>query len=982
MLAVGQKVQFPSSEVEVKSLIQSSGTSFIYRGQCAEKQFMLKSVPSFTPHLQELQFQEYTNTRLIGPDPHVVSLLEQGSASTVDSKVFLLEYAEHGNLKFFLKTRELTEEQVLFIFKDIVLAIIKVNDSGIVHRDIHPGNVWIDSGFHFRLSGFERSIRVDDPRQINVKMNSLKLTHPDFRPPDLDEGVQLNKVDVWGLGCLLFYLVYRSVPFSDKVEDKGTSPLLQEILSSCFQADPADRPFPRKILNMLASQGLPVFNPSLMPTKKPIKCSKYSAKYSISTLVNSSTDAPDLFYLQQISFKTWTETSSIRIILKHVGSLVSGVTLNDLKILIIIHRLMLSGPNEMLCADLSETFDKILQTWTNNEKKTEDGYFCEFYNGLIRQVTRNLIEKVRFHNRNRTNCNWKTQIPQDDFKEAVGYLAKVIRICEGLKMGMDILPQINSFLAMQLIEECQRLMMCIKSLDATNELQNFNNRLSALTFDPPVVKKSNFETGKVKILSPRNEVNSKSNTNPKLIPSPNAYPDLPSPIDLPKPDFSKSAVNFSQYPKEEKPAKMDFSDLLSMDLLDIKKPAIIKTDKSPPDPFQMNNAIKVNENIPVKIEVNEFIQPTKPVNEEFLLIDQRISAPSNSRKKDSNANLPEHPNRSNSNNIKKRHSSSSIQLELINPQIPSNKNPVIQPVPPRVIVNKSPQKPKPANILEIDKRWVIQQKDIKLGPILGEGASCTVYRGEYKRTPVAIKIMMGSYAGQNIIQEFTREVTAMITLRHPNLVLFMGASVDPQMMIISEFCSGESLFKLLHEKKNVHLSWNQKFKMIIDIARGMLYLHEAQPPILHRDLKSLNLLLMDQVNGQNDFVLVKVTDFGIARILDEVAPRITMQVGTCHWMAPEVMNSQPYSFPADIYSFGIVLWEIAARETPYKDLKPYEIPDRVLKGVRPDLNKIAPGVPPGIKDLIVHCWDQSPQNRPTFRQIIGILEQIQGPFDY
>jgi len=91
MLAVGQKVQFPMSEVEVKAFIQSSGTSFIYKGQCADKQFMLKSVPSFTPHLQELQFQEYTNTRLIGQDPHVISLMEQGSTNGADSKVFLLE---------------------------------------------------------------------------------------------------------------------------------------------------------------------------------------------------------------------------------------------------------------------------------------------------------------------------------------------------------------------------------------------------------------------------------------------------------------------------------------------------------------------------------------------------------------------------------------------------------------------------------------------------------------------------------------------------------------------------------------------------------------------------------------------------------------------------------------------------------------------------------------------------------------------------
>ena len=85
------------------------------------------------------------------------------------------------------------------------------------------------------------------------------------------------------------------------------------------------------------------------------------------------------------------------------------------------------------------------------------------------------------------------------------------------------------------------------------------------------------------------------------------------------------------------------------------------------------------------------------------------------------------------------------------------------------------------------------------------GASCSVYKGEYKRTPVAIKAMRESYTGQNIVQEFQREVSAMVTIRHPNLVLFMGACIEPSMMIISEFCAGESLFKLLHEKKSIQL---------------------------------------------------------------------------------------------------------------------------------------------------------------------------------
>lgn len=94
-------------------------------------------------------------------------------------------------------------------------------------------------------------------------------------------------------------------------------------------------------------------------------------------------------------------------------------------------------------------------------------------------------------------------------------------------------------------------------------------------------------------------------------------------------------------------------------------------------------------------------------------------------------------------------------------------------------------------------------------------------------------------------------------------------------------------------------------------------------------------------------------------------------------MAPEVLASQPYSLEADVYSYGIVVWEILSRETPYRGINPASIPYKVLQlGERPDLNKIPQNTPQELKDLITTCWSSDPKQRPNFSGIIEILNNI------
>ena len=265
--------------------------------------------------------------------------------------------------------------------------------------------------------------------------------------------------------------------------------------------------------------------------------------------------------------------------------------------------------------------------------------------------------------------------------------------------------------------------------------------------------------------------------------------------------------------------------------------------------------------------------------------------------------------------------------------------------------------------------------DLEFAEVVGQGSSCTVYQGKYKDRCVAIKVMKRN-TKDGFMKEFNREVQTLSKLRHPNLVALVGASVGERCCIVTEFCAGGTLFQLLHERKEIQLSWKQRLKFAKDVAEGMAYLHAVTPPIIHRDLKSLNLLLSEVVNGPGDASIVKITDFGVSRLVtDEM---MTGFIGTCHWMAPEILKSQPYGLPSDVYSYGIVLWEILARETPYKGVNPSVIPYHVTSlGKRPDINSIASSCPKEIKEIMNLCWQTEPSARPTFQQIIQMLGKIE-----
>lgn len=256
---------------------------------------------------------------------------------------------------------------------------------------------------------------------------------------------------------------------------------------------------------------------------------------------------------------------------------------------------------------------------------------------------------------------------------------------------------------------------------------------------------------------------------------------------------------------------------------------------------------------------------------------------------------------------------------------------------------------------------------------VGEGGFGKVYYGLWRGQPVAIKTaaLQGSESSE-IVQEFHREVSTMCSLpAHQNVLRLLAAcTVWPDLALVTEYCSCGSLYHLLHSPNRGQLSWTEILQICLGVAKGMAHLHEHR--VLHRDLKSANLLLSD--SGE-----VKIADFGLSKIHQDLQGAHTGGLGTYQWMAPEVLAHQRYSEKADIYSFGIVVWECITRRLPYTGMTAVQAAVGVVNhGLRPEI----PGnVPAPLAKLIRSCWAAVPDQRPAFSQIVmmvsGMLRNVE-----
>ncbi|XP_022725447.1 serine/threonine-protein kinase STY46-like isoform X2 [Durio zibethinus] len=260
--------------------------------------------------------------------------------------------------------------------------------------------------------------------------------------------------------------------------------------------------------------------------------------------------------------------------------------------------------------------------------------------------------------------------------------------------------------------------------------------------------------------------------------------------------------------------------------------------------------------------------------------------------------------------------------------------------------------------------WEIDPRHLKFENKVASGSYGDLYKGTYCSQEVAIKVLKPERINADMQKEFAQEVFIMRKVRHKNVVQFIGACTKPpSLCIITEFMSGGSVYDYLHKQKGV-FKLPSLLKVAIDVSKGMNYLHQNN--IIHRDLKAANLLM-----DENE--VVKVADFGVARVKAQSGV-MTAETGTYRWMAPEVIEHKPYDHKADVFSFGIVLWELLTGKLPYEYLTPLQAAVGVVqKGLRPTIPK---NTNPKLAELLDRCWQQDPTLRPDFSEIIEILQQI------
>jgi serine/threonine protein kinase len=300
---------------------------------------------------------------------------------------------------------------------------------------------------------------------------------------------------------------------------------------------------------------------------------------------------------------------------------------------------------------------------------------------------------------------------------------------------------------------------------------------------------------------------------------------------------------------------------------------------------------------------------------------------------------------------------------------------------------------------------LIDPQQIFLQRIIGEGTFGRVWSARWRSASVAVKEFVFAQAAvagrssmrQAIVEEIIGEAGMMAILRHPNVLQLFGCSLTAQAIwIVSELCSLGSLRQLLDDNDRT-LPVELRLSLALQVAEGMTYLHNQDPPIIHRDLKSHNIFVHETFTDAEDAstasdkkqlqrplkdhyekmethstIVAKIGDWGSARATLSGSRTMTHGVGTACWLAPEVIKHARSSKFSDVYGYGIVLWELATREEVYQGLETTQIIAKVAnENLRPPVPQDCPW-----KDLMVQCWAENPMDRLDSSDIVKELNVL------
>ncbi len=250
---------------------------------------------------------------------------------------------------------------------------------------------------------------------------------------------------------------------------------------------------------------------------------------------------------------------------------------------------------------------------------------------------------------------------------------------------------------------------------------------------------------------------------------------------------------------------------------------------------------------------------------------------------------------------------------------------------------------------EIDPQFIISFFELKLQKKVGSGHLADIYQGEWQLNPVAVKRLKNVDPSSR--KELVREINILARLRHPNVVQFYGGNIQAgHECLVLEFMQHGNLYDYIGNNK---LGEEKAHTIACDIAKGLAYVHSHQSGIVHSDLKSKNILL-DENNK------AKLSDFGLSHATARsiVGPVNASQA--LAWMAPEVLEGKPNTHKSDVYSYGVILWELFTSQHP-----------RQTRGVIPG------HIPEAYRVLIQDCWADDPNVRPNMSAVVQRLQEIE-----
>ena len=233
----------------------------------------------------------------------------------------------------------------------------------------------------------------------------------------------------------------------------------------------------------------------------------------------------------------------------------------------------------------------------------------------------------------------------------------------------------------------------------------------------------------------------------------------------------------------------------------------------------------------------------------------------------------------------------------------------------------------------------------------------TAERGATERGEASLSSVNTEYGTLRLKKDFIEEMRKLAKLRHPYIVTIMGAVTHgDKPLLVMECMANGSLYALLHNE-TLPLDSELVLPMLRDILQGMYFLHAAAVPIIHGDLKSANVLVDSNFRA-------KVSDFGLSQKRKSLG-----YIGTPYWMAPELLEGGVVSTASDIYAFGVTLWELMTRKSPYADLDmPHVL---ILQQIRD--GSLRPDCSQGLEEELIvcmqKCWNQNPQERPTCEEL-------------